>query len=132
MKRKGVDEFPFCLHLVSWEKENVSSEAQLFNLNYESNLFTKFGHNDYLKFKSEHRIVPDGVNAKVMWSCSTMQYTVVETVWHINSIMLRMFLLVNLHLGECIQLCFGIKFASSIGSETSLTGVTGKLSLAAL
>jgi len=81
-----------------------------------SNRFTKFGHNDYLKFKSEHRIVPDGVNAKVMWSCSTMQYTVVETVWHINSIMLRMFLLVNLHLGECIQLCFGIKFASSIGT----------------
>ena len=27
MKRKGVDEFPFCVHLVSWEKENVSSEA---------------------------------------------------------------------------------------------------------
>ncbi|PKA45679.1 60S ribosomal protein L10 [Apostasia shenzhenica] len=27
MKKKGVDEFPFCVHLVSWEKENVSSEA---------------------------------------------------------------------------------------------------------
>lgn len=27
MKRKGVDEFPYCVHLVSWEKENVSSEA---------------------------------------------------------------------------------------------------------
>ncbi|KAK1285650.1 60S ribosomal protein L10 [Acorus calamus] len=27
MKRKGVEEFPFCVHLVSWEKENVSSEA---------------------------------------------------------------------------------------------------------
>ncbi|RVW26442.1 60S ribosomal protein L10 [Vitis vinifera] len=26
-KKKGVDEFPFCVHLVSWEKENVSSEA---------------------------------------------------------------------------------------------------------
>ncbi|KAH9562908.1 hypothetical protein CY35_05G096300 [Sphagnum magellanicum] len=27
MKKKGVDEFSFCVHLVSWEKENVSSEA---------------------------------------------------------------------------------------------------------
>jgi large subunit ribosomal protein L10e len=27
MKKKGVDEFPFRVHLVSWEKENVSSEA---------------------------------------------------------------------------------------------------------
>lgn len=27
MKAKGVDEFPKCIHLVSWEKENVSSEA---------------------------------------------------------------------------------------------------------
>eukprot|EP00249_Psilotum_nudum_P009724 c22120_g1_i1 orf=344-1012(+) len=27
MKKKGVDEFPYCVHLVSWEKENVSSEA---------------------------------------------------------------------------------------------------------
>jgi large subunit ribosomal protein L10e len=27
MKRKGVDEFPYCVHLVYWEKENVSSEA---------------------------------------------------------------------------------------------------------
>jgi large subunit ribosomal protein L10e len=26
MKKKGVDEFPYCVHLVSWE-ENVSSEA---------------------------------------------------------------------------------------------------------
>ncbi|VFQ61542.1 unnamed protein product [Cuscuta campestris] len=25
MKKKGVDEFPYCVHLVSWEKENVSS-----------------------------------------------------------------------------------------------------------
>ncbi|KAE8662558.1 60S ribosomal protein L10 [Hibiscus syriacus] len=27
MKKKGVDELPCCVHLVSWEKENVSSEA---------------------------------------------------------------------------------------------------------
>jgi large subunit ribosomal protein L10e len=27
MKKKNVDEFPYCVHLVSWEKENVSSEA---------------------------------------------------------------------------------------------------------
>ncbi|KAG0457717.1 hypothetical protein HPP92_022596 [Vanilla planifolia] len=27
MKKKGVDELPLCVHLVSWEKENVSSEA---------------------------------------------------------------------------------------------------------
>lgn len=26
-KRRGVEEFPLCVHLVSWEKENVSSEA---------------------------------------------------------------------------------------------------------
>jgi len=27
MKRSDVDMFPYCVHLVSWEKENVSSEA---------------------------------------------------------------------------------------------------------
>ncbi|KAK4277700.1 hypothetical protein QN277_015655 [Acacia crassicarpa] len=27
MKKKGGDEFSFCVHLVSWEKENVSSQA---------------------------------------------------------------------------------------------------------
>ena len=27
MKRKGVDKFPFYVHLVSWKKENVSSKA---------------------------------------------------------------------------------------------------------
>ncbi|KAI3878024.1 hypothetical protein MKW98_008301 [Papaver atlanticum] len=27
MKMKVVDEFPFCVHLMSWEKEHVSSEA---------------------------------------------------------------------------------------------------------
>ncbi|KAK1379379.1 hypothetical protein POM88_026123 [Heracleum sosnowskyi] len=27
MKKNGVDEFPFFVHLISWEKENVSSEA---------------------------------------------------------------------------------------------------------
>lgn len=27
MKKKGVDEFAFRVHLVSWDKENVSSEA---------------------------------------------------------------------------------------------------------
>lgn len=27
--------------------------------------FTKFNRTDYLKYKSENRIVPDGVNAKV-------------------------------------------------------------------
>ena len=27
MKRAEVDVFPYCVHLVSWEKENVSSEA---------------------------------------------------------------------------------------------------------
>ncbi|KAL5715747.1 hypothetical protein ACHQM5_017524 [Ranunculus cassubicifolius] len=27
MKKKGVDAFPFSVHLVSWEKENVSSET---------------------------------------------------------------------------------------------------------
>uniref|UniRef100_A0A453I5W4 Uncharacterized protein n=1 Tax=Aegilops tauschii subsp. strangulata TaxID=200361 RepID=A0A453I5W4_AEGTS len=26
-KKRGVDEFPLCVHLVSWEKENVTSEA---------------------------------------------------------------------------------------------------------
>jgi large subunit ribosomal protein L10e len=26
-KKRGVDEFQLCVHLVSWEKENVSSEA---------------------------------------------------------------------------------------------------------
>jgi large subunit ribosomal protein L10e len=27
MKRADVDVFPFCIHMVSWEKENISSEA---------------------------------------------------------------------------------------------------------
>mmetsp|Transcript_4605 Transcript_4605/g.16479 ORF Transcript_4605/g.16479 Transcript_4605/m.16479 type:complete len:226 (+) Transcript_4605:64-741(+) len=27
MKKKGVDTFPHCVHLVSWEKENISSES---------------------------------------------------------------------------------------------------------
>jgi len=27
MKRADVDMFPFCIHMVSWEKENISSEA---------------------------------------------------------------------------------------------------------
>ena len=34
--------------------------------------FTKFSRNDYLKYKSENRIVPDGVNAKV---CLTSNLT---------------------------------------------------------
>ncbi|ESR45283.1 hypothetical protein WN944_023024 [Citrus x changshan-huyou] len=163
MKKKGVDEFPFCVHLVSWEKENVSSEAleaariacnkymakfagkDAFHLRVrvhpfhvlrinkmlscagadrlqtgmrgafgkpqgtcarvaigqvllsvrckDSNSlhaqealrrakfkfpgrqkiivsrkwgFTKFSRSDYLRFKSENRIVPDGVNAKLL------------------------------------------------------------------
>ncbi|KAL9312769.1 hypothetical protein ACSQ67_018221 [Phaseolus vulgaris] len=163
MKKKGVDEFPFCVHLVSWEKENVSSEAleaariacnkymtkfagkDAFHLRVrvhpfhvlrinkmlscagadrlqtgmrgafgkpqgtcarvaigqvllsvrckDSNShnaqealrrakfkfpgrqkiivsrkwgFTKFSRSDYLKFKSENRIMPDGVNAKLL------------------------------------------------------------------
>ncbi|MBA0669217.1 hypothetical protein Goklo_002059 [Gossypium klotzschianum] len=163
MKKKGVDEFPFCVHLVSWEKENVSSEAleaariacnkymakyagkDAFHLRVrvhpfhvlrinkmlscagadrlqtgmrgafgkpqgtcarvaigqvllsvrckDSNShhaqealrrakfkfpgrqkiivsrkwgFTKFNRTDYLKYKSENRIVPDGVNAKLL------------------------------------------------------------------
>ncbi|WMV32012.1 hypothetical protein MTR67_025397 [Solanum verrucosum] len=137
MKRNGVDEFPFCVHLVSWEKENVSSEAleaariacnkymtksagndafhlrvrvhpfhvlrinkmlscagadrlqtgmigafgkpqgvcarvaigQFCRINiygFDSHGgFTKFSRTDYLKYKSENRIVPDGVNAKL-------------------------------------------------------------------
>jgi len=27
MKKANVDNFPFCIHMVSWEKENISSEA---------------------------------------------------------------------------------------------------------
>ncbi|XP_026457940.1 uncharacterized protein LOC113358557 [Papaver somniferum] len=27
MKREGVDEFPFYVHFVSWEKENISTES---------------------------------------------------------------------------------------------------------
>ncbi|KAK4421129.1 60S ribosomal protein L10 [Sesamum alatum] len=157
-KRKGVDEFPLCVHLVSWEKENVSSEAleaariacnkymakfagkDAFHLRVrvhpfhvlrinkmlscagadrlqtgmrgafgkpqgtcarvaigqvllsvrckDPNLhhaqealrrakfkfpgrqkiigFTKFSRTDYLKYKAENRIVPDGVNAKFL------------------------------------------------------------------
>ena len=34
--------------------------------------FTKFSRADYLKYKSESRIVPDGVNAKVMQSSTCM------------------------------------------------------------
>ncbi|CAL9192784.1 unnamed protein product [Musa hybrid cultivar] len=28
---------------------------------------TKFSHNDYVKWMSEGRIIPDGVNGKVAW-----------------------------------------------------------------
>ncbi|XP_027334655.1 60S ribosomal protein L10-like isoform X2 [Abrus precatorius] len=113
MKKKGVDEFPFCVHLVSWEKENVSSEAleaariacnkYMAKVNIgqvllsvrckDSNAhhaqealrrakfkfpgrqkiivsrkwgFTKLSRSEYLKLKSENRIVADGVNAKVL------------------------------------------------------------------
>ncbi|KAI5321504.1 hypothetical protein L3X38_030575 [Prunus dulcis] len=139
MKKKGVDEFPFCIHLVSWEKENVSSEAleaariacnkinkmlscagadrlqtgmrgafgkplgtcarvdigQVLlsvrckdsNKNHAHEAlrrakfkfpgrqkiiesrkwgFTKFSRADYVRLKAEHRIVPDGVNAKLL------------------------------------------------------------------
>ncbi|KAJ1381391.1 Ribosomal protein L10e [Sesbania bispinosa] len=134
MKKKGVDEFPFCVHLVSWEKENASSEAleaariacnkymakfagkdafhlrvpleslrvlvlewplvrSFFSVRCKDNNshhaqealrrakfkfpgrqkiivsrkwgFTKFSRTDYLKYKSENKIVPDGVDAKV-------------------------------------------------------------------
>eukprot|EP00899_Mesostigma_viride_P010295 jgi/Mesvir1/19267/Mv10347-RA.1 len=27
MKKRGVEDFPYCVHLASWEKENISSEA---------------------------------------------------------------------------------------------------------
>ncbi|XP_070019023.1 large ribosomal subunit protein uL16-like [Nicotiana tabacum] len=143
MKKKGVDEFPCCVHLVSWKKENVSSEAleaariacnkymsknagkDAFHLRVrahpyhvvyhvlrinkmlscaggqvllsvrcrDSNShhaqealrrakfkfpgrqkiivsskwgFTSFKRTDYLKWKAEKRIVPDGVNAKLL------------------------------------------------------------------
>ncbi|TYJ38355.1 hypothetical protein E1A91_A05G437900v1 [Gossypium mustelinum] len=141
MKKKGVDEFPFCVHLVSWEKENVSSEAleaariacnkymakyagkDAFHLRASAGMrgafgkpqgtcarvdigqvllsvrckdsnshhaqealrrakfkfpgrqkiivsrkwgFTKYNRADYLKWKSENRIMPDGVNAKLL------------------------------------------------------------------
>ncbi|PQQ05984.1 60S ribosomal protein L10 [Prunus yedoensis var. nudiflora] len=143
MKKKGVDEFPFCIHLVSWEKENVSSEAleaariacnkymakfagkDTFHLRVRVHPFhvlrinkmlscagaigfrlvllsvrckdtnknhahealrrakfkfpgrqkiiesrkwgfTKFSRADYVRLKAEHRIVPDGVNAKLL------------------------------------------------------------------
>ncbi|KAJ1275381.1 hypothetical protein BS78_05G131400 [Paspalum vaginatum] len=118
MKKKGVDEFPFCVHLVSWEKENVSRADRLqtgmrgafgkpqgtcarvdigqvllsvrckeSNANHAEEAlrrakfkfpgcqkiirsrkwgFTKFTRAEYLKYKSEGRIAPDGVNAKLL------------------------------------------------------------------
>ncbi|KAJ8476028.1 hypothetical protein OPV22_019755 [Ensete ventricosum] len=131
-KKKGVDEFPFCVHLVSCEKENVSSEAleaaciacnkymtkyagkDAFHLRVRVHPFhilrinkmlscagaerlqtgmrgafgkpqgtcarlsighiiikgkwgfTKFSRADYAKWKSESRIIPDGVNPKLL------------------------------------------------------------------
>ncbi|XP_057778400.1 60S ribosomal protein L10-like isoform X1 [Salvia miltiorrhiza] len=46
MKRNGVDEFPFCVHLVSWEKENVSSEALEAARIACNKYMTKFAGND--------------------------------------------------------------------------------------
>ncbi|CAL9092871.1 unnamed protein product [Musa acuminata var. zebrina] len=111
MKKKGIDEFPFCVHLVSREKENVSSEAleaariacnkymtkyagkDAFHLRVRVHPFhvlridkmlscagadrlqtgmdvlrgfTKFSRAEYAKWKSENRIIPDGVNAKLL------------------------------------------------------------------
>ena len=55
----------FCLFLVL---------SHFFGLNFRG--FTKFSRTDYVKWKQENRILPDGVNAKVcccylclIWSC---------------------------------------------------------------
>nr|CAD1839893.1 unnamed protein product [Ananas comosus var. bracteatus] len=105
MKKKGVDEFPFCVHLASnWYegcfgkpqgtcarvsigqvllsvrcKDSNSNHAQealrraKFKFPGRQKIivsrkwgFTKFSRTDYLKWKSENRIVPDGVNAKLL------------------------------------------------------------------
>uniref|UniRef100_A0A7N0VBG8 Ribosomal protein L10e/L16 domain-containing protein n=1 Tax=Kalanchoe fedtschenkoi TaxID=63787 RepID=A0A7N0VBG8_KALFE len=57
-KKKGVDEFPFCLHLVSWEKENVSRVR----------LLTKFGGKDTFHVRVRvhpFHVLPDRVQTGV-------------------------------------------------------------------
>lgn len=73
--------------------------------------FTKFNRTDYLKFKSENRIMPDGVNAKVMWSCLIMQCAVIDTVYLVDFIMLRMLLHDYFDLRDCVELCFWMRFS---------------------
>lgn len=59
--------------------------------------FTKFNRSDYLKYKSENRIVPDGVNAKVTQrpACGCTN----RTYWNFTVHARRpLFVLPNLHL----------------------------------
>ena len=49
--------------------------------------FTKFSRADYLRWKSENRIVPDGVNAKV-----TSNFIGVKTLLHCNFVLLQIFI----------------------------------------
>ncbi|RZC89236.1 hypothetical protein C5167_030929 [Papaver somniferum] len=46
MKRKGVDEFSFCVHLVSWEKENVCGEGLKASRIACNEYMTKFAGKD--------------------------------------------------------------------------------------
>ncbi|KAK1369882.1 Senescence associated protein/ribosomal protein L10e [Heracleum sosnowskyi] len=46
MKKKGVDEIPFFVHLVSWENENVSSEALEAARIASNKYMTKFAGKD--------------------------------------------------------------------------------------
>uniref|UniRef100_A0A7N0ZUB4 Ribosomal protein L10e/L16 domain-containing protein n=1 Tax=Kalanchoe fedtschenkoi TaxID=63787 RepID=A0A7N0ZUB4_KALFE len=99
-KKKGVDEFPFCLHLVSWEEENVVQTGVRGAFGKPQGVCARVSIGQVLlsvrckdsnshhaqealrraKFKfpgrqkiivsrkwySEDRIVPDGVNAKLL------------------------------------------------------------------
>lgn len=49
----------------------------MLNLHYEHIFrgFTKFSRNDYVKWKSENRILPDGVNGKVLSILETLFFT---------------------------------------------------------
>merc|ERR1712093_323598 len=88
-KKAGVDEFPFVAHLLSWEHEQIlfsvrskdNSKAHVIEALRRAKYkfpgrqkivlsnkwgFTPLQREEYLQLKSEGRIVPDGVNAKVV------------------------------------------------------------------
>ncbi|KAL3510231.1 hypothetical protein ACH5RR_029632 [Cinchona calisaya] len=69
MKKMGIDEFLFCVHLVSGEKENISSEALETAHSAGNKYMTKFAGKD--AFHLRVRVHPfDVLRINKMLSCA--------------------------------------------------------------